>query len=507
MRQRFFATLITWSLFILAACAGGQANPPPSPAPPTTTAAHVTPTSGAPAAQVTPAETATPPPTSAPTAGPNSSPPIALLPAAVYLIEADSGQVVRLEADGTTVTQITFEAEPVRALSVSAAGGIVYLIGAGNDMTLVSLDSSGRRELARGALSLPRVSPNGESVVYRIDDPAPGLPIGQDDAPSGVWSQASSGMRPSLLRADAPAGVFDDAAPAWVYLPVAWSPTGDRVALFAYDADGPGVPGGELVIVDPTGAQAEVRGLSCCETERWSADGRYLTVAGGGPGPDVRYGLYQLDAATGAETAILEPDETTTPFVAAPEYLADGMLYAFVELVPNSDAGWEYPFTPALAVVAADGTVTPLRPADLTPYEVLWDPAAGGALISFDLDSTAIESDAGPLAWLAVGAQEPVRLPIAGSGLHWVPPAPLAAGDCGLFAPLTYQPRATRSFDPNVRDMQARLNARGFDAGPADGFFGEQTRAALEAFQASASLPLSGQLDCASWQGLLADNR
>jgi membrane-bound lytic murein transglycosylase B len=42
------------------------------------------------------------------------------------------------------------------------------------------------------------------------------------------------------------------------------------------------------------------------------------------------------------------------------------------------------------------------------------------------------------------------------------------------------------------RELQERLNARGFDVGAPDGVVGPRTRAAIEAFQAAAGLPVDG---------------
>ncbi len=46
-----------------------------------------------------------------------------------------------------------------------------------------------------------------------------------------------------------------------------------------------------------------------------------------------------------------------------------------------------------------------------------------------------------------------------------------------------------------VRNAQIQLNANGYDAGPADGFAGPKTRAAISAFQEANGLPNTGQLD------------
>jgi peptidoglycan hydrolase-like protein with peptidoglycan-binding domain len=46
-----------------------------------------------------------------------------------------------------------------------------------------------------------------------------------------------------------------------------------------------------------------------------------------------------------------------------------------------------------------------------------------------------------------------------------------------------------------ISQVQERLRALGFDAGPANGDFGAKTQAALAQFQLSVSIPVSGQLD------------
>lgn len=46
-----------------------------------------------------------------------------------------------------------------------------------------------------------------------------------------------------------------------------------------------------------------------------------------------------------------------------------------------------------------------------------------------------------------------------------------------------------------VKQVQERLRALGFDAGPVNGDFGPKTQAALAQFQLSRTLPASGSLD------------
>lgn len=51
-----------------------------------------------------------------------------------------------------------------------------------------------------------------------------------------------------------------------------------------------------------------------------------------------------------------------------------------------------------------------------------------------------------------------------------------------------------------VRDIQTALNARGYDAGPADGIIGPRTRAAIRAYQQDNGLLVDGQPTAALWQ-------
>jgi hypothetical protein len=58
-------------------------------------------------------------------------------------------------------------------------------------------------------------------------------------------------------------------------------------------------------------------------------------------------------------------------------------------------------------------------------------------------------------------------------------------------------PRLTSNGDDSglIAEVQRRLHAYGFDAGPVNGDFGSKTQAALAQFQRSQTLPVSGSLD------------
>lgn len=56
--------------------------------------------------------------------------------------------------------------------------------------------------------------------------------------------------------------------------------------------------------------------------------------------------------------------------------------------------------------------------------------------------------------------------------------------------------------DGSVADAQNALNSKGYDAGPADGRLGPNTRAAIMKFQADNGLPQTGSLDEATRDAL-----
>lgn len=53
-----------------------------------------------------------------------------------------------------------------------------------------------------------------------------------------------------------------------------------------------------------------------------------------------------------------------------------------------------------------------------------------------------------------------------------------------------------------VRQAQERLHQAGLDPGPADGVLGQRTAAALRQYQAAHGLPVTGELDEATWKVL-----
>jgi peptidoglycan hydrolase-like protein with peptidoglycan-binding domain len=55
------------------------------------------------------------------------------------------------------------------------------------------------------------------------------------------------------------------------------------------------------------------------------------------------------------------------------------------------------------------------------------------------------------------------------------------------------------STDPAVKDLQEALKTLGFDPGPVDGIFGEQTENAVKQFQQAKEIPVDGVVGRVTW--------
>ena len=124
---------VSCALLAVIVLATGCASPTPPPTPPTVTPVPlaetpprptetlVPPTPVPPTATLVPTRTPEPAVILEPTASPIA---VEVLPAPLYLLGSD-GQIMRLEMDGTTLTRITEEAEPLTDFDVSPANGML----------------------------------------------------------------------------------------------------------------------------------------------------------------------------------------------------------------------------------------------------------------------------------------------------------------------------------------------------------------------------------------------
>lgn len=406
---------------LLAACgAPVAARPPtaiptPAPAPTAPPPAEPTPAPTAPAAAV-----GTPAPVALPTPAPTGA-----LPQPLYLLLG--GQIFRLERDGVTRTQITYEVpfEPgiaaIAGFAVSPADGtLAYVVQRVGPSVLVRAGPDGEgptpifdRDGVQA--SYPVFSPDGALVAARLV----ALPEGDPSFQSGVYLIPAAGGEPQLLIADDPDAGPE--TPAFGHQPLAFAPDGSRLllnrfALFVEQCDLAlvAVPGGAVTPIQPPPPLAGER-QTTCDAGVWASDGSAVYVA------PIRIGalagataIWRVDAETGASQPITPlPDGAPFTLYVSPGAAPDGSLLAFIaqaDALPEPFSGEPSNLAYSMARIdPTDGTAVELRPAvEETPLQVVWDGAGrGAAAILYPRDPVSVPPS---LYWLPADGGEPILL-------------------------------------------------------------------------------------------------
>ena len=320
---------------------------------------------------------ASPVPTQAPTATTAQS----LLPHSVYFLNNDKNglmQVFRLQKDGTTVEQITFEPAAVDNYDVSPAdGSIVYV--SNNQLYLVNADGAGRKLLLDGgpvddnnrfmnSVGTPVWSPDGKTIAFSHG----GLsfyPMDTGTIQQVLQNQIDTSAGFPLVKE--------------LYSPDRYSPDGSLllISISFYE-------GGTFGIYHPAD-NSVVRfnrpdgGTLCCDL-RWVPDGSGIYAASSTLGM-VDSGLAYVDAASGKVNVLLPgsaPDGTYN-FAAGPQVGSDGKLYFFFNNLPQIPTGGHTPLN--LVRAGTDGitgrsTLIPETFQNIN--EVLWAPDASLAIVA-----------------------------------------------------------------------------------------------------------------------------
>lgn len=297
-----------------------------------------------------------------------------LLPHSMYFLNNDSAglaQVYRLEKDGVTVTQLTFEPAHVDDYDVSLVdGSIVYV--SNNQLLTVNADGSSRSTIFDGdSVNSPVWSPNGETIAF---------------AYKGLnFYSILSGQSNRVLEDQIDDLGGGQTFPRELYWPESYSADGSKLIItLAY------YEGASTAIYYPNGgALVRLNGdegaIICCGDYHLTSDGSALYAANPSSGM-FNAGLWRVDTATGKVTTLLLGSYDTNPAeVADNPFLApNGQLYFFYVSLPNAD---EFINDPPVQIVrsAADGVTgrTVLRPETFQNMnEALWAPDASFVIVA-----------------------------------------------------------------------------------------------------------------------------
>lgn len=308
-----------------------------------------------------------------------------LLPHSLYYLSNDSAQisqVFRMERDGETMTQLTFENSDVSEFDVSSVdGSLVYVWN--NQLFTVNADGGNRAMIVDGGaidennpflttISNPVWSPDGQTIAYGHQ----GLSFY-----SIVGGQSNRVLENQINTME---GGFS--FPEELYWPEMYSADGSKliITLGYYEGASTAIyylNGGALVRLN--GAEGTI---ICCGDYSLTSDGS--TLYSGNPYFGMfSAGLWRVDTSNGNVTTLFTTDFDTNPaeFADNPFFAPDGQLYYFHASMPNNNS--EFSSRAPLQIVrsAADGVTgrTVLRAETFENMnEALWAPDASFVIVA-----------------------------------------------------------------------------------------------------------------------------
>lgn len=350
--------------------------------------------------------------TLAPTATPN------LLPHSLYFLNNDNAgllQVFRIESDGKTIRQITFEPAAVDTYDVSPKdGSIAY--SSNNQLLLVDAGGAGRRMLVDGGpvddnnrftngVGTPVWSPDGSAIAF---------------SHGGLnFYVLSTGAVNKVLE-----NQIDNSAGFPVvrelYAPSKYSPDGGKLLINIGFYEG-GTFGIYSIASNTLVRFNRAEGGTVCCNAYWVPDGSGLYAASPVIGI-IDSGLWYIDASSGNVTTLLPgaaPDGTYN-FADAPQVGRDGQLYFFFNNLPQIPASGH---TPLYMVHSNSDGLTgraQLRPDVLDNInEILWAPDLSFAVVAFAPTPDVYQGGQAEVVYTD-GRPNVVLIPFA-EQMHWGP--------------------------------------------------------------------------------------
>lgn len=344
-----------------------------------------------------------------------------LLPHSIYFLNNDgvsATQLYRLEKDGKTVTQLTFESTDVSGYDVLPADGSVVFVS-NNQLITINADGSNRSMIVDGGpsdpndpilteITTPLWSPDGETIAF-----------GQKGI--NLYSIVSG---QSTLTLPAP---IDSQGFGLIYWPINYSPDGSKLMITVAPIAADGFynaiysPNGNTLtdLVFPNDAR-----VSFCCSFQWTADSSYVYSGVSYLSPFTTTGLWRINASNGQVETLLSSDDVNEVYnLASSPFLGpDGQLY-FV--YANQTGLNNFKVVEPLQMVrsAPDGQTnrTVLRPESFdTANQLLWAPDASFLIAAFPPSPNIHQGGVAQL-YYTDGQKEPIPLLPFAHTLKWGP--------------------------------------------------------------------------------------
>jgi dipeptidyl aminopeptidase/acylaminoacyl peptidase len=244
---------------------------------------------------------------------------VPLLPRRLYFLGNDNqsiSQVYRLERDGRTKTQLTFEPASVEDYDISPAdGSIVYVMN--NQLLWVNADGSNRRVFAE----------QGTQPVFSLD----GKRLAFAHGGLNIYDLSTSAN--TLLIPDHP---NDGSMPPETYTPETFSPDGTK--LLVSIGHPPDSPSTAAIYTLTTQVLAQFAGtnqaLTCCNFyggAEWTADSSSFYSVASQVDSSYKFGeLWRVDTTSASVTTMLSMGDGTINLPEEPYLGPDGLLYFFL---------------------------------------------------------------------------------------------------------------------------------------------------------------------------------